>query len=140
MAILGFGLVYSMAQVYRLRAVPAWNNWRTHVAFFLSTTVLGALGIHLLLPQPGWLMVAALGMLAEMGLRLTLPRPSFTRAGKLHLALLGLGVAGTLLLGAMPQAGNSWLASAVLLIALAAEVIGRWQFYTWRMPFPNLDS
>jgi DMSO reductase anchor subunit len=42
-ALLGLGLVYAMARVYRLRTVPAWNTPRTFRAFLLTTLVLGAL-------------------------------------------------------------------------------------------------
>jgi anaerobic dimethyl sulfoxide reductase subunit C (anchor subunit) len=36
MALLGLGLIYSMARVYRLHTVPAWDTWRTPAAFWLS--------------------------------------------------------------------------------------------------------
>jgi DMSO reductase anchor subunit len=40
-AAFGLGLVYSMAQVYRLRAVPSWNTWRTNMGFMVSALLLG---------------------------------------------------------------------------------------------------
>ena len=54
MAILGLGLIYSMAQVYLIRAVPSWNSWRTPAAFSLSATTLGILGVMLSSPNFGW--------------------------------------------------------------------------------------
>jgi DMSO reductase iron-sulfur subunit len=136
MAFLGIGLIYSMAQVYLLRAVPGWNSWRTPVAFFLSTMVLGALGINLAILHSGWAIVAGLAMTAEMGLMLTAESPAFNTTGNLRITLLGLGIIGTLLAVILPQANRPWLAIPVFLIALTTEVIGRWQFYTRRTPFP----
>ena len=40
-ALLGFSLTYSMGQVYRLRAKPIWNTWRTNASFFVSALLLG---------------------------------------------------------------------------------------------------
>lgn len=44
-AVLGLALVYSMANVYLLPTVPAWNTWTTPVSFFVSTFLLGALAM-----------------------------------------------------------------------------------------------
>lgn len=44
-AIIGLGLVYSMAQVYQLRAEPAWDTAATPVLFFTTTFLLGALAV-----------------------------------------------------------------------------------------------
>jgi DMSO reductase anchor subunit len=46
-AILGAGLVYSMARVYRLRTVPGWDTPLTAVTFFLTAASLGALAATL---------------------------------------------------------------------------------------------
>ena len=42
-AILGVGLVYSMARVYMLPNQPSWNSATTPLSFFTSTLLLGAL-------------------------------------------------------------------------------------------------
>lgn len=44
-AAVGLVLVYAMAAVYRLPAVPAWNSLATPVSFYLTTFLLGALAI-----------------------------------------------------------------------------------------------
>jgi DMSO reductase anchor subunit len=136
MTLLGLSLLYSMARVYLLRAVPSWNSWRTPVTFFLSATVLGALGINLTSPNPGWAIVVGLAMSVEMGLMLTAQSDAFNSTGRLRIVLLGLGIIGTLLVVILPQASGLWLAIPLFLIGLTAEVIGRWQFFTSRMPFP----
>lgn len=40
----GVGLVWTMASIYRLEAVPVWNNAMTPFSFFMTAFVLGALG------------------------------------------------------------------------------------------------
>ena len=43
-ALAGVGLVWTMADIYRLEAVPVWNNAMTPFSFFMTAFVLGALG------------------------------------------------------------------------------------------------
>jgi formate dehydrogenase iron-sulfur subunit len=127
MALLGIGLVFSMSQVYRLRAVPVWNTWRTPAAFILSTAVLGSLGVNLAAPAPGWALLAGFALLAELILALTaMPSPAGW-ADRLRLASLGLALAGTLLLLL-----GATLSIPVFVLALASEALGRWQFYARR--------
>jgi DMSO reductase anchor subunit len=75
-------------------------------------------------------------MMVEMGLMLTARSAGFDTAGRLRITLLGLGMIGILFTTIVPQANNAWLAIPIFLVALAAEAIGRWQFYTRRVPFP----
>ena len=42
---IGLVLIYGMARVYRLRAVPVWDSWRTQARFFISAALLGILGV-----------------------------------------------------------------------------------------------
>ena len=133
MAILGFGLVYSMSQVYLLRAVPIWNSWRTPAAFFLSAITLGVLGVNLAAPVPGWAVIVGLALAVEMGVALT-ARPLVGKVtDKLRLVLLGLGIMGALLTIIFPQASGLGVIIPVFVIVLAAEAIGRWQFYVARL-------
>jgi anaerobic dimethyl sulfoxide reductase subunit B len=133
-ALLGLGLIDAMAQVYRIRAVPAWNTWRTPAAFFLSTAILGTLGLNLALPAPGWAAAGGLALTAEMGLALTAVPSVGGKAGRLRIALICLGVIGTLLMMILPQVFGSQLAIPIFGIVLVAEAIGRWQFYAQRLP------
>jgi anaerobic dimethyl sulfoxide reductase subunit B (iron-sulfur subunit) len=127
MALLGVGLVYSMSQVYHLRAVPAWNTWRTPASFFLSAAALGSLGVNLAAPRPGWAAVAGLALAAELGIALAVSRPVGGKASRARIALLGLGILGSLLMGICVD-----LVIPLFLLVLAAEGIGRWQFYARR--------
>ncbi len=135
MAILGLGLVYSMSRVYLLRAVPAWNTWRTLLAFFLTSILLGTLGINIFKLDERWLIPAGLAFLVEIGtIFFTAPGPG-ERANKIRLSLLSVVFLGFLFTINSSQVLFSWLAVLIFLFALAAEVIGRWQFYTLRVPF-----
>ncbi|MBK8021223.1 MAG: dimethyl sulfoxide reductase anchor subunit [Chloroflexi bacterium] len=44
-AVLGLALVYSMAMVYRLGVVPAWDTLATQVTFFITTFLLGTMAM-----------------------------------------------------------------------------------------------
>ena len=136
MAIFGLGLIYCMARVYQLRAVPSWNSRRTATAFLLSAAILGALGINVAAPHSGWSIVAGIGLISEMGLMITKKSTGVEIGSRLRIALLGVGIMGTLLMTIVPQPSQAWLAIPIFLIAFIAEAIGRWQFYAGRIPFP----
>jgi anaerobic dimethyl sulfoxide reductase subunit B (iron-sulfur subunit) len=136
MAILGLGLIYCMTRVYHLRAVPSWNSWRTPAAFLLSAAVLGTLGVNIAAAQPGWLIVAAIGMIVGLGLMLTTQTSVTSSASRLRIALLGAGILGTIFTVFIPQVNTAWLSVVIFFFALAGEVIGRSQFYSERRPFP----
>ena len=135
LVILGLGLLYCMARVYLLRPVPPWDSWRTPLSFFLSMTVLGTLGINLVLPKPGWLITACAALVVELGLMLTAQPSSSRKAGSLRIVLLTVVIVVTLFAVLFPQIVSPWQALPIFLVALAAEAIGRWQFYTARIPF-----
>jgi hypothetical protein len=64
LALAGIALVYCMAEVYRIDAVPRWTTWRTRAAFGSSALLLGILvylGIRWFAPEPvpGWLVAVA---------------------------------------------------------------------------------
>jgi anaerobic dimethyl sulfoxide reductase subunit C len=51
-ALFGLGLVISMAGAYRLRTVPAWDNWVTPVSFVVTAILLGGLAVGAFLTVP----------------------------------------------------------------------------------------
>jgi anaerobic dimethyl sulfoxide reductase subunit B (iron-sulfur subunit) len=129
LALCGIGLVYSMARVYRLRSIPAWDSWRTTAAFFLSAGVLGALAVHLAEPK-AWLAIGAGFLLAaEVGVMLSEKNPGYETARKIRGGLILLGMTGAAALAFLMENTGSWLASGIFLIVLAEEIIGRWLFY-----------
>ena len=141
MAILGVGLIYCMSQVYLLRAVPFWNSWRTPASFFLATIVLGVLGASLVSPLKNWALLAGIAMAAEAAVMLTTEHAVRGVVGRLRLTLLSLGFVGTIMGASIPQANVGSLVTIIFIIAVAEEALGRWQFYTGRVPFPmNLTT
>jgi DMSO reductase anchor subunit len=98
--------------------------------------ILGTLGVNVAAPHFGWSIVAGIGMMAEMGLILTNKSAGVDIASRLRIALLGLGIIGTLFMAIIPLSSQAWLAIPIFLMVLVAEAIGRWQFYAGRMLFP----
>jgi len=136
LVVFGIGLVYTMSQVYRIKAVPAWNTWRTPVSFFLSAGVLGTLAVNWVAPS-SWLAFCA-GMLlaAEAAAMLSEPNPhhEMARTPKepgqaVRGSLILLGMFGVMALAFLTGNAASWLAACIFLIALAEEVVGRRLFY-----------
>ncbi|MBN1452980.1 MAG: dimethylsulfoxide reductase subunit B [Anaerolineales bacterium] len=136
-ALCGIGLVYSMAQVYRLRSVPAWDTNRTLLAFVISTILLGGLGLEVVdvcvavpeVGEPHTALVVAIGLIVALLLALAERNHAYKKAGRLRLGLIGLGLIGVLGIYFTPDPVGRWIAIPVFLIILAEEAIGRWLFY-----------
>lgn len=135
-SIVGAGLLYSMAQVYRLPSMPAWSTWRTPMGFFLTALLLGPLlawivlrsaGVSTPFAPMGWLVAALLVAQAALALsaRETAPR----RGDRLRFGLIGVGIleAGLLAWEAGPRA--AWMCIPLLLTVLLEEALGRRRFY-----------
>lgn len=143
-ATLGLGLVYSMAQVYRLRTVPAWNTWRTNAGFVISAFLLGQSAMMVLWSWQsevnGSLFVSAPWTVAAGGVPVLLilqlmlklsPTPSdhFHRArtgsivAAMALAVTGLRMEGTFLPG---------ISTVLFGLVLLEEILGRWSLYRAR--------
>jgi anaerobic dimethyl sulfoxide reductase subunit B (iron-sulfur subunit) len=137
---LGVGLVHSMANVYRLRAMPAWNTWRTPAAFFLSALVLGraltaaALAWDVLnnsvwqAGSLGWMGIS-MAILLGLGWALSAGEDVPVTVKKLRGGLSALGMAGGLSLFFVPAQAAAWLAFPILLVIFIEEGLGRWLFY-----------
>ncbi len=129
-ALAGAAFVYSMAQVYRIKAVPAWNSWRTEAAFFLSA---GSLGMMAAFRPEGlagvWLPLGLL-LAAKAALALSDGSRSFMTARRLRVAVIGLAAAGAVALAGAPGAAAGWLSAAISILIIYEEWIGRWLFYT----------
>ncbi len=157
-ALIGLLLVYCMGRVYMQPTIPGWNRPFTLAAFFSTTFLLGGLGLAagLVFVSPGvfggflrsglgwtaWMYpVFILGQAAALvftGRKQKAPGPDDLRprslpgypmrqAARLRLGLL---LAGALVLGlllVMQQAVV--LAWPVFALSLAAEALGRYEFY-----------
>ena len=134
-ALMGVSLVYAMARVYRVRTVPSWDTPLTTISFFAAAVLLGTLsvgtGLVLLPGVPGEMVVGpvrgiALAASAGFGAELAVPGRGTLHGVRRILLLAGLGLSVGLLLGASRAPG---LLVAAFILALAAEVLGRYLFY-----------
>lgn len=133
-ALLGLGLVYSMSQVYRLRAVPAWNSWRTEAAFFLSAGILGLTGVAFGAGLasawlPLWILLAL-----EAGLALSAEKPVHETVERIRGVCLALAMVGVSFLPIAPDSLQAGLNLPIFLLILSEQILGRWLFYRARVP------
>lgn len=133
-ALLGLGLVYSMSQVYRLRAAPAWDTWRTGAAFFLSAGILGLTGVSfgagwVSVWLPLWVLLAL-----EAGLALLAEKPVHETVERIRGVCLALAMVGVSLLPFAPDSLQAGLNLPVFLLILSEQILGRWLFYRARVP------
>jgi DMSO reductase anchor subunit len=132
LALSGFGLVYSMARVYRLRAVPAWDSWRTNTAFFMAAGILGLPGVGLGTEENWtWFLLLAL-LVGQLALVLSAGKNAHGLVNRIRVALILTGMAGAGMLLLLPGEMSAWLSILIFLIVLAEESIGRWHFYASR--------
>ena len=137
-ALIGFGLIQCMAQVYRLPSVPVWDSWRTNIRFFASAGLLGILGMVLILAsnhiptfqpaQTGSLVIVLLITQAAIA-----NSPSFSNGGrKLQFGLILAGMIASAILFFIPGSFGLYSAIGVFIIILMEEIAGRWFFYQAR--------
>ncbi|MFZ5821742.1 MAG: dimethyl sulfoxide reductase anchor subunit family protein [Chloroflexota bacterium] len=128
-ALIGVGLIFSMAQVYRLHSMPAWDTWRTTVGFFITSLLLGQLSMMNLLQSGGWGIIFAL-LALELALALS-ARPK--ARWSVTSVRVGLGAAAMLGVGMLSLASNPtgvWINPLLFLLIIIEEIIGRVSFYT----------
>jgi DMSO reductase anchor subunit len=131
-ALCGFFLIHSMSRVYRLRAKPAWDTWRTNASFFVSALLLGILVMFPVLILEGiQIQSKNAGMLplALVVLQWGITRKWHSRNLQTALSLAAIFAISVTCFVAQIAVWNSLL---VFLIVLAEEVIGRWRFYEAR--------
>lgn len=129
-ALAGLGFVHSMAQVYRIKAVPGWNTWRTNAAFVLT---MGVLGLVIFSREAGlasvWIPLLVL-LAAEAGLALSAGRGVGITVNRLRVILIGAAMAGLAAAAWGAEGGSGWLSASIALILIAQEILGRALFYT----------
>ncbi len=135
LALCGLGLVYSMARVYRLRSMPAWDTRKTPLAFLISALLLGGLGLDILdrfenaTPTPFTVLTVGAGLIAALVLSLADRDQVHQTARRLRPGLIGLGLVGVLVIYLIPNVVGSWLVVPIFIIVLVEEALGRWLFY-----------
>lgn len=144
---LAFGLVYSMAQVYRFKTIPAWYGWRTLTGFLVSAFLLGRLFVMSILAVEslhpavgayfaesfqgtGWSVMALLG--AQLALTLSARHTAHRGTRRLRLGLILAGIGLGAALAWAPDAPGVWIMFPIFLVVLAEEILGRWLFYESR--------
>jgi anaerobic dimethyl sulfoxide reductase subunit B (iron-sulfur subunit) len=129
LAIFGIGLVYSMAQVYRLRSVPAWDSNRTLLIFVVSAVVLGGLFLEFFDASLFRRLLVVLGQGTALWLSVSDRGQAHQAARRLRLGLIVLALAGVAVMVLFPGANRVWLIIPIFLIVLVEEIIGRRLFY-----------
>ncbi len=131
---LGVALVYSMSQVYRFKAAPRWNTWRTEATFFLSAGILGWAGVSFGAGLasawlPLWVLLAL-----EAGVVIFSQNQAHETGYRVRGVCIALAMAGVSLLPLAPDSAQAWLNLPLLLLILSEQVLGRWLFYQARVP------
>jgi DMSO reductase anchor subunit len=139
-ASLGLGLVYSMAQVYRLKTIPGWNTWRTNAGFMVSALLLGQTVMATLLSYTSEATgnqsiamgsVVLMLLLAQLALMYKQNFQHPLKNVRIGLILVGVSLAS---IGLLPShSGVSWLNLLITVVVLMEEGIGRWLFYRSRV-------
>ncbi|WP_345345055.1 DmsC/YnfH family molybdoenzyme membrane anchor subunit [Candidatus Villigracilis affinis] len=136
-SLLGIGLIYSMAKVYRLHTMPAWDTWRTTAGFFITSALLGhslmwgvlayetqLTGINI--PSAILAGITVVFLVSELGLLLSAKESAPRAANRLRGGLIVAAI-----IGAVTTASqfNLWNTVTVFALVLIEEIIGRWLFY-----------
>ncbi len=146
--ILGLGLVYSMARVYRLRSIPAWDTWRTNAKFFVTALLTGLFfmafvlvfesnytGINLPPTLIKFIMCFSVVLqTVKFGLH-------FRFAGGKYILLIRnrlifsinlVGFILSIVIFISPNQFKIWTAVVIILIIIIEEILDRWFFYEAR--------
>lgn len=133
-ALLGLGLVYAMSQIYRFKAAPAWNTWRTEATFFLSAGILGLTAVSWGMGLAAvWIALWVL-LALEAGLALSAANPVDETVERLRGVCLVLVIIGVSILPVLPVFVQAWLNPAIILLIWSEQILGRWLFYRARVP------
>ena len=143
-ATLGLGLVYSMAQVYRLPAAPGWNTWRTNAGFPVTALLLGLAGMAPLLayelgmtgfqiPASQWAVINGSILILLVTQLVLIPKRFSDRSYRnirVGLILLGITLAAA---GIFPSSITDGINIVILPSVFLEEGLGRWLFYRSRV-------
>jgi len=133
-SLLGVGLIFSMAQVYRLHTMPAWDTWRTTAGFFVTAALLGQVAMMIVVGAKSGreaFAVQAIMLLLAVELAITLSAKPKAE-GSVTSIRVGLSAATLLGAGILLFASNRlgvWISPVLFLLIIIEEVIGRAAFY-----------
>lgn len=125
LALSGIGFVHSMAQVYRLRSIPAWDSWRTNVSFFVTALLLGCVATQSV--SRGGSVTLLFG--ASLAVQVLSTVNVHRTASRFRLGLTAGGFLVSIGLLFSPVSFSMWFTLFVFMLAVLEEMIGRWLFY-----------
>jgi DMSO reductase iron-sulfur subunit len=140
----GLAAVWSMARIYRLKTVKAWDTWHTPASFLIATIQLGYLwaGMILVLSTPLLLWdktsAVATGLVAAVFFFLTLVLALISgiaandRSGKLRVGLVIAGLFGSISMCLFPKAFGVWMVLPLFVLAALEKTLERSFFYQAR--------
>jgi DMSO reductase anchor subunit len=130
-AALGFGLVHSMGQVYRLPAAPGWNTWRTNAGFIVSALLLGQLLMTSMVSfSTKWKTANILLLFLLLAqLLLTQNRLKHQFLHLIHVGLITTGMFLTATSLLVSSSNVAWFLLLIFSVIMMEETLGRWLFY-----------
>jgi DMSO reductase anchor subunit len=128
-SLLGVGLIFSMAQVYRLHAMPAWDTWRTTVGFFVTSVLLGQAAMLTVSGAKSGDFAVLMLLAVELGLILSAKPNARWTVNRLRVGLIVCAIVGAGILSVAPNPLGMWISLPIFLIVLFEEIIGRKLFY-----------
>ncbi len=141
----GIGLVYNMAEVYRLPAAPGWNTWRTNAGFLISTILLGMAAMMPILafesdltgiqiPTAKWT-IAGLLVLILLPVQLFLMRnqSSPENIQKTRTGFILIAAALSAMISFLSNFDTGAIITLVSVFIISEEILGRWYFYRSRL-------
>jgi DMSO reductase anchor subunit len=141
----GLGLVYNMAEVYRIPSAPGWNTWRTNASFLVSAILLGIAAMipflayesgltGIPIPRGQW-MVSSFLVLVLLLVQFALMR-SPIKVASIQATRMSFILIGAVLAAANIFASDRNIAMVSILMSvfvISQEVLGRWSFYRSRL-------
>lgn len=135
-AVLGARLIYIMAEVYRLPAVPAWNTGQTNASFLVSALLLG---LSMMATQwadsfPAFWAVANNLILILLLAEISLLNQNLCASPwrNIRSGLLSFGILLALIGNLQPSVEPALISILHVLVIMMEETIGRWLFYRSR--------
>jgi DMSO reductase anchor subunit len=141
----GIGLVYNMAEVYRLPAAPGWNTWRTNASFMVSAVLLGIAamipillyessitGIHI--PSGQWTAVGLIVLVllfSQLGIMHKVLGVTSLENARIGFILVGMALA--VIVSFHPGNATALVGTLMSVLVISEEVLGRWAFYRSRL-------
>jgi anaerobic dimethyl sulfoxide reductase subunit B (iron-sulfur subunit) len=125
-SLLGIGLIFGMAMVYRLHTMPAWDTWRTTAGFFITSALLGQLAMSVLLggSKLAWGIVVIL-LAVELAMTLSAKPKAEGSVTNWRLGLNAAAILGAWIALFASNPSGVWTSLVVLFLMLSGGLIGR---------------